>query len=324
MKGWHFTRQDYEQAEADGRLLTAQIETSNLCNLACEYCFRAEGDEVKRELDNELTLAETLMIIDQVVDLGAQTVNIIGAGEPFLDKHFETIVGYIAERGATPVVFTNGAAPLGLRFYDHYKLLHKKGGSVVVKLNSFDWDLQDLMAGKKGYAESRDVTLNMIQSFRGASGLRFNQAGNDYGTRMGIDCVVYQKNKGEVLDLFRYARRNNFMPLFKTFIPVGRAVEKRDLEISLDEFLALSVEAERIDREEFGIEQGEFPFMWGTCCTQKGPWAVYVDVQGDIYDCPGQRQHYGNVRDVKLKDAFRELKKRSKNSGLTCPVRLRP
>jgi len=313
MKGWNFTREDYE--EAGGKLLTAQIETSNICNLACEYCFRAEGDEAKKKLDGELTLAETLTVVDQVTALGAKTVNIIGAGEPLMDRHFFTIVDYVAERGAVPVVFTNGFL---LDKIEVRQGLYDIGASVVIKVNSFDESLQNCMVGRKNYAANRNVALQKLLESD------FNQPGEDYDTRLGIDCVVYQRNKHEILDIFRFCRRNNIMSLFKTFIPIGRAAERSDLEIGLDEFLVLSGEAERIDREEFGIEYGGgFPFMWGTSCTQKGPWAVYVNVQGEIYDCPGQKQHYGNVRAVSLVDAFQELKKESHNFYLTCPVRLK-
>ena len=48
LSGWDFSNDEYIHAHKNQKLLTAQIETSNLCNLNCIYCFREEyADSLK-------------------------------------------------------------------------------------------------------------------------------------------------------------------------------------------------------------------------------------------------------------------------------------
>lgn len=73
-------------------MISLVTETTNLCNYDCEYCYTAEfcSDPKfhNKELPEELNLKQRLSIIDQGVKLGAVTYEIVGAGEPLLDKHF--------------------------------------------------------------------------------------------------------------------------------------------------------------------------------------------------------------------------------------------
>ena len=78
LRGWDFKPSDYQEAWKNGRLLTAQIETSNLCDLACEYCFREElGAKSKKRLPGEISVEDTKQAIDDLIDLGSKTINII-------------------------------------------------------------------------------------------------------------------------------------------------------------------------------------------------------------------------------------------------------
>jgi len=312
IRGWDFELSEYEEAWKKGRLLTGQIETSNKCNLLCEYCFRDEaGSDAKKSLANELDTDESLKIITDMVDLGAQTINIIGAGEPTIDFRLPGLLERISMSGAIPVVFTNG-------YKLRESLLQKfdeTGTSIVVKVNSFDPETQDNIVNRQGYAAKRDITLHNLME------AEFNHPNI---TRLGIDCVVSKHNIDEVLKIHRYCRENNIMPMIKTFIPAGRTKHRTDMEISMHEFLELSKQARDIDAKEYGIiYERLIPFLGGVPCPQNSQASMYVTILGDIFECPAQQTSYGNTRAVSIRSAFEKIKQQQKNPGLSCPPRIK-
>ncbi|MFH2105371.1 MAG: hypothetical protein ABII72_04010 [Parcubacteria group bacterium] len=40
IKGLNLSNRELEKATADNKMLLIDAETSNICNLSCEYCFR--------------------------------------------------------------------------------------------------------------------------------------------------------------------------------------------------------------------------------------------------------------------------------------------
>ncbi|MFH1917141.1 MAG: radical SAM protein [Nanoarchaeota archaeon] len=319
VRGWDCSLQEYKEAWDDGRLLTAQIETSNLCDLMCEYCFREElGLPAKRRLPGEMTITETLQLIDQLADLGTKTINIIGAGEPTLDPGFEEIVHYISQYGIVPVVFTHGGT-IDERLVD---VLKDTNSSVIIKVNSFHAEVQDALVGRKGYSAKRDRGLKLLLS-AGFASPGIDSQGRPYHTCLGIDSVICQENKDDILDIFRYCRMHNIMPLIKTFIPAGRTKERTDMEISLQEYIALARKVQEIDEKEFGIMYDRFvPYLGSVPCTQNGRASIYVTILGDIFECPGQQHRYGNVKTVAVKETFAKIREEEKNFNFGCPPRI--
>ena len=245
LRGWDFKPSDYQEAWKNGRLLTAQIETSNLCDLACEYCFREElGAKSKKRLPGEISVEDTKQVIDDLIDLGSKTINIIGAGEPTVDLAFPELLDYIAEKQVIPVVFTHG----GKLTESLIDKLQKTNSSVIIKVNSFNPAVQDQLVNRYGYTEKRDRDLRLLIE------AGFNQPRDNHQTRLGIDSVVCQDNKTEIPDIHKYCRDNNIMPLIKTFIPAGRTKDRTDMEISMQEFLDISKQVREIDRKEYGIQ----------------------------------------------------------------------
>lgn len=314
IKGWDFKPEDYHSAWNNGKLLTAQIETSNLCDLLCEYCFRAEIDiNSKKRLPNEITVDRTLGVIDEIVSLGAKTINIIGAGEPTVDPAMLDIVKYISSKDVTPLIFTHGARldeKLVQELYDN-------SASVIIKVNSFNPAVQDQLVNRYGYTEKRDKGLQLLLE------AGFNKPTEQYTTRLGIDSVICKENKDEILDIHRYCRESNIMPLIKTFIPAGRTKDRTDMEISMQEFIEISEKAREIDKNQYNIEyQRLMPYLGGVPCTQCGQASMYITILGDIYECPGQQHSYGNIRDRSITDAFNQIKSEQKNFNFGCPPRI--
>lgn len=315
IKGWGFSREDYEDAFKKKRILSAQIETTGVCDLNCPYCYRAESYmRLKRKFPDELSLEELTILIDEIKDLGTKTINVVGAGEPLIDSRFWFIIEYISKNGITPVVFTNG----GKIDKNTAKRLYDLGASVIIKINSFNEKIQDFLVNKPGYTKRRNVGLkNLIET-----GFNKPDSNGDYQTRLGIDSIICKQNKDEILDILRFCRENNIMPLIKTFIPTGRTAETTDMEISEKEFFEISERAQKIDKDEFGIEYGRlFPYLGGVPCTQNGV-SIFVSITGDIKNCPGQTKYYGNFRTKHLKYVVERMINENFNSELTCQPRI--
>ena len=314
VRGWDFKPSDYADAWKNGTLLTAQIENTNICNCDCEYCFRGGNPPDKdARFGNEITKEQLLQTIDEMSNLGVRTINIIGAGEPLMDKGLEGLLAHISELGIIPILATNGSRITP----DLVKAFEKYQTSVILKLNSLNPELQNKLVRRSWFAEKRDYGLRLLLE------AGFNQPNENYRTRLGINSIVFQENKGEILDILSFCRDNNMMPVMSTFIPAGRTKERTDQEVSMGEFLEISKRARKMDREKYGIEYDKLlPYLGGVPCTQCGKSSIYLTISGDIFDCPGQLHSYGNIKDTSITEAFKQNKSVNGNSEFSCPPRL--
>src|SRR5438445_12203316 len=99
LAGWYFSANDIAEALTDGRMLNPSIDLTNACNLNCPYCYIEEKNSRRKvRRPDELSHEETLAVIDDFISCGAKTINIVGAGEPTIDPHFEQTVDYIASQ----------------------------------------------------------------------------------------------------------------------------------------------------------------------------------------------------------------------------------
>src|SRR3989344_8949263 len=87
MRGWHHDGNFCKEHLAQGKLIHLLAETSNVCDQDCEYCYTVlltldRPNFHARLLPGELSLEERKSLIDQAVELGAVSYDIVGAGEP--------------------------------------------------------------------------------------------------------------------------------------------------------------------------------------------------------------------------------------------------
>jgi molybdenum cofactor biosynthesis enzyme MoaA len=327
MAGWLFSDDDIREALLGSRLLNPSIDLSNPCNLNCPYCFVEEKDsERKLRFKDELSLDEQISVIDDFYRSGARTVNIVGAGEPTIDIGFERIITEIARRNMTPVVFTNG-----IRLADHPNLLdmlYEVGATLVMKYDSADPHVQDLVAGRMGYTALRN------QAIEGA----FNRGFQSYNpTRLGFDIIAIRGIHNELSMIHRFCRRHNIFPIIADFIPTGRTshgefvgqaslialpaevrAEVASLlqPLSAEERSAIYESLCSIDTHEFGIAHHACPAYYsGSPCTQQ--LGLYVDIHGYIWPCvarslrspngQGVAGSLGNVREgVRASEVWRD------------------
>ena len=295
ISGWVFNEIDRKDAICGNKIINPSIDLSNACNLNCKYCY-SENIESERKVvyDDELTFREIIKIIDAFAKAGSKSINIVGSGEPTIYPFFKEVVKKISERNIIPVVFTNGV--IISSNYQLVEFLYKNNVSIVIKYNSSNSDIQDLLVGRTGYSIKRDKALECLIDF----------GFNSYNpTRLGFDVIVFNEVIDEIPGILRYCRRNNIFPIIADYIPSGRTYNgvvadanngnclvdmlgnKSGVKLmppTNDQKYVLYNELKRIDEVEFGILHDEFPAYYsGIPCTQM--LGLYVDIHGDIWPC---------------------------------------
>jgi len=281
-------------------------------------------------------------VIDDLYSCGAKTINIVGAGEPTIDPYFEDVIKYISKKGMVTVLFTNGIklaskSELVGFLYDH-------NVSPILKYNSISNDVQDLVAGQKGYAKKRNAALEMLI----AKGFNKGEP-----TRLGIDMMAFRGNWEELPKIHQWCRENNIFPIAGDYIPTGRtdngifegikalnAFDSASLQktinllqpISGKQRLELLNKLDSIDNK-YGISRaGCFSYFGGAKCTQI--LGLYIDIEGNIWPCIARKKKLnghlqnglmGNVRErIKPSEIWRYnnyLKHLRANYNGGCPYK---
>jgi radical SAM protein with 4Fe4S-binding SPASM domain len=88
--------------------VSGTLVLTNRCNLRCVHCYLETPRAAPGSADlRELTTAQVLQVIDQIVAAGCLTLLITG-GDPLLRPDFAEIYRYAREQGLVVTVFTNG------------------------------------------------------------------------------------------------------------------------------------------------------------------------------------------------------------------------
>jgi MoaA/NifB/PqqE/SkfB family radical SAM enzyme len=321
MKGWDFSSAELADAMKDRRMLNPAFElASNFCPWNCGFCFTEDPSNVegvKRRLQNEMSLDERLRLIDQAADLGTRTINFVGAGEPTIDPNFFTLLERMKSRSITPIVYSEGALKLTDR--DFVKRLFDTGATVVLKVNTLkDEAYQNaIVAGPAGRKTPRQQ--NYFQDRNRALEILIEEGFNESDpTRLAFDTIICKENVDEILDIHRYTRRNNIFVLFVNYLPSGRSTEPMHNAITREEQFAIFEQMAEVDRKEFGIEHRScFPYAGGVPCTIRG-FGLYVKIGGPVFDCPGESQAMGNVRQESLQQIWEKARAIQENFNGGC------
>lgn len=321
LRGWHWGESHCRAHLASGKMLHLLAETGNVCDQDCEYCYTvqetlAAGQRPHaRQLPGELTLKERVQLIADAAALGAQSYDVVGAGEPLIDRLVWAQLEAAHKYGLIPIVFTNGSVlghpTAGPRVAQRLQTLE---ASVVIKWHSANHALHDDIVRRPGAAAARDRALNRLMD------LGFNAT---TPTRLGIDNIIYSRTAAEIPDCLRFCRRQNIFLVCSTFIPQGRTRKGHEEELPLREVAALFEACRRIDATEFGIHHsGRMPYIgYGQTCTQY--MGLYVTIQGDSFGCVGRSESYGNIRTRPLAAMWQERLPLLMDYDGGCPPRQR-
>ncbi len=289
VQGLYYSNEEIKEATKKNLLLNLDLDLSNICNLMCTYCDKTHISERHCKKDKELNLEESLNIIDQAKELGCKNIQIIGAGEPTLDPKFWKLLKYATKKDILVVLYTNGT-----RITKEFaKKLFNLKTSVVLKYNSFNEEIQDTLVGVKGYHKKTTEALkNLVEA--GFS--------KEVPTRLAIDCIATPLNYKDVFEIFKYCRKNNISPQISSLIPHGEALE-RNLVLPKDKYEKIYKKAYEYDKKKGLYYKYQLPFLGGFQCRQV-KYGLYVDIEGNVWECNAGELKLGNIRQKPLKEMW--------------------
>jgi len=337
LEAWTFDGKHIREAIQGQRVLNPSIDLSNKCNLNCPYCYVEKvGSLSKKKNTGELSFEEYKIIVDKLAKAGAKTINIIGAGEPTIDSNFIKIAKYIKGLNINVLVATNGIKIAKSNSFIAF--LNNIDASVVIKVNSFDSNLQDILVGQKGYSKSRDIALKKLIDFG------FNKI---KPTRLAINTLLMKSNLNEVFDIFKFCRNNNITYIAGNYMPTGRTegsvfkgeylLKEKDTKelfepVSTEEYKNIRKMVIEYDKANNFPTISPDAYISGLPCIQG--LGVQVDNKGKIWHCPARQQlingelvseevdFYNNTTDFKkLWKEGNYLKWFRNNYNGTCPYK---
>ena len=276
-----FSKQEIGDTVSGNRLLTMEIEFNSDCNFKCIYCYAENGKKPQEELTTE----QFRDVIVQAKDLGVRSMIILG-GEPTLYPRLMEMVRFIKAQGMEVEVFTNGARVTP----ELARELFAEKATVVLKMNTFKKDIQNLMAGSKN---AYDQIQTAYKNLRAAG----------YPTEdrsLGISTVICTHNYDELEGFWRWIRSEGMTPYFEMITPQGRAKGEDMLHVGQEKSEALFRRLSEIDAE-FGFKWEPRPPLVGQDC-QRHQYSCVVGSTGDVYPCVGVTIPVGNVKNKKLAD----------------------
>jgi len=273
---FQFTAEAIEAAATNNRLLTLEIELSLRCNFRCPYCYVPHESYFR----DELTLVEIEDVIMQARGLGAGRIIILG-GEPSIDPRLLEVIGFIGRQGMETEIFTNGSGVSA----ELARELFARRVRVVLKMNSFDADLQDRLSGKPGAARIIQRALENLKAAGYPGQQRF----------LAVSTVICQPNLEEIPRLWRWLRDQDIAPYFEIITPQENARHNRWLEVAPQRLKTVFEELARIDGQQYGRNWDIQPPLVGNKCLRH-KFSCLVTSLGEVRPCVGVTIPLGNIR----------------------------
>ncbi len=279
-----FSIEEVQKAARDGRLLTMEVEFSQLCNFNCPYCYL----DVRPK--DELTSDEIHDVILQGRDLGVRKVIILG-GEPMIYPRILEKIHFIRSHGMAVEIFTNGSN-LTAENTAELALLDVK---VVLKMNTQNADVQNRLCGLD------DADRIIRDAFK-----HLKEAGYGSGGKpMAVSSVISSANIAELPEMWRWLRDQQIDPYFEMITPQGSAVENDWLYVESKRVETLFNQLAEIDKTEYGRDWKPQPPLAGDICLRH-QFSCYVNAFGDVMPCVGVTLPVGNIRKNRLADILHD------------------
>lgn len=283
---FEFTREEIDQTLKNNGLLSLELELSLRCNFRCPYCYVPD----KSFPDNEFSKKEIYDVILQAKEMGAKKIIILG-GEPTIYPHILEIIKFMKKENLEIEMFTNGSGVSK----DFAKQLFENEVRVVLKMNTFDEDLQDMLTGTKG---SYWMIQNALKNLK--------QAGYPAKDKfLAVSTVICKQNFNEMLDLWKWLRDQNIVPYLEIITPQENARQNDWLSIDSHSLFDLFTKIAELDRTQYGHLWSPQPPLAGIKCLRH-QFSCLVKSQGDVMPCVGVTIPIGNVRTQKLKDIIKQ------------------
>jgi radical SAM protein with 4Fe4S-binding SPASM domain len=254
-----------------------ELELSHACDLRCIYCYAESGAALR----DELTLEELIDAADQAKALGARKIIVLGGGEPLNSPHLVPLLEHLHGIGVAIELFTNGVRLTR----DMAELLGTLHVAVVIKMNSFREDVQDLLAGRPGAFKAIHNGLENLLS-AGYPGP---------GRLLGAQTVICRHNLDELPHMWRWLRTQGIVPYFESITLQGRARQHPELLVEAEELQDVLERLARLDAQEFAISWRPHPPVAAFCC-DRHEYSCTVTATGAVLPCPGVDIEVGSIR----------------------------
>ncbi|MDD5696718.1 MAG: radical SAM protein [Candidatus Pacebacteria bacterium] len=297
---------DFSEEDFNSRnlLLELRIHVIENCNLRCVYCL-SNAPFINEKNDNgkeKLSLDEIKNNIKQAKELGIKVVSITGSGEPLLYKNLKELIEFIKELGLGVVLFTNGL----LLTEELANWLNDRDVNLMLKLNSFNSEINDKLVGVKG---AQKVFLDKI-------GMLVNM-GFARDKRLALNCIICKENYNGIPDIFIFCRKKGVIPWIEIVTITGRAREEMKLPAVMIE--SLYKKLSEIDKKQFGFEWIPDSTIVGAD-RRRYKYVAQIDIYGNVYHTDANvTDEVGNIREKSLYDLvasnrFIQLRDRDKHS----------
>jgi radical SAM protein with 4Fe4S-binding SPASM domain len=184
-------------------------------------------------------------------------------------------------------LFTNGAGITPGMAQTLYKLKVR----VVLKMNTFDEKVQNVLSGRQGaYVQIQEAFVNLKQA---------GYPSSDHF--MGVSTVICQQNIEELPRLWEWLRDQNIAPYFEMITPQGGARANESLDITTKQAEEFFHTIAELDRTKYGHHWEPRPPLVGGVCLRH-QFSCAVNSEGDVQPCVGVTIPIGNVRKQKLKE----------------------
>ena len=279
-----FSLEEIRAVAAAGRLLTMEVEFSQLCNFRCPYCYLDTHSE------EELTSDESRDLILQGRELGVRTIIILG-GEPMIYPRILEKIRFIRLLGMDVEMFTNGSNMT----VENARELATLDVKVVLKMNTMDSEKQNQLCGiPDAHRIIQDAFKHLKLAGYGAG-----------GKSMAVSSVITSDNIDELPAIWRWLRGQQVDPYFEMITPQGSATENDWLYVDSERVGKLFEEIRQIDRAEFDRNWDPQPPLVGATCLRH-QFSCYVNAFGDVMPCVGINLPVGNIRENRLASILRD------------------
>jgi radical SAM protein with 4Fe4S-binding SPASM domain len=291
---FEFPLADIEDAVQNGNLLSMEIEFSLRCNFRCPYCYVPHNSYPENELSKE----EICDVILQAKDMGARKIIILG-GEPTLYPNLLEMIEFIKKQKLEVEIFTNGTKITE----DFAKQLYDNNVRVVLKMNSFDENHQDILTGKKGSFNSIKQALQNLKKAGYPSEEKF----------LAVSTIICRYNINELETMWQWLRDQNIVPYFEIITPQENAKHNKWLYVNSKELYDIFTRISEIDHSKYGQDWDPQPPLIGNRCLRH-QFSCLVTSTGNVMPCVGVGIPIGNIRKQQLKNII-------KNSEVLCDLK---
>ncbi len=260
--------------------------TTKVCNLRCEHCYRDAGDRAPQEL----TTDEGRALLDEIAKAGFQII-ILSGGEPLMRTDIFDLIAHARSAGLRPVLGSNGT----LFTPEIVRRLKTAGiARAGISLDSTDAAIHDAFRKHKGAWDATVAAMRMCK---------------EHGLDFQVHTTVTRRNFNEIMDITDFAITLGAKAHHIFFlVPTGRGKDINSVFISAQDI--------RRVLEQILRRQKDCPIeLKPVCAPQFVPLAKHMGTDmrfargclagtsyccilpnGDVHPCPYLPLLVGNVR----------------------------